>query len=176
MAIKRTKKDQIDSGKKVLPKKLAFLNESGIDYSVVAHDEVSDVWSVELPLVTIRALARKSSELKDLKRTYKDVARQAALVPELQKVSAQLLTLQDAKANADSLLRKAVRRINALEKLLGIAPGAKLPSTATVTEPKQARAPKAVKQGTKKSAPSSVIAPSVSGPTDSASREATSAA
>ena len=131
MAIKRTKKDQIDSGKKELPKKLAFLNEAGIDYSLIAHDDVGDTWSVELPLAAIRALARKATELKDLKRNHKDVARQAALVPALQEDQAQLLALQEAKADTDSLLRKAVRRINALEKLQGITPGSKLPATPT---------------------------------------------
>jgi hypothetical protein len=185
MAIKRIKKDQFDSGKKVLPKKLAFLSEAGIDYSIVAHDDVSDELSVELPLVSLRALARKSIELKELKRAHKEVARQAALVPELQKDKALLLALQEATASADSLMRKAVRRINAMEKLLGIAPGAKLPAVAAPiiastdelaiprktrsTGPaKSTRAPKATKKAIKKSAALTIATSAVAEPEGSA--------
>lgn len=145
MAIKRIKKEQIESGKKSLPKKLAFLSDAKIDYSVVAHNEASDEWSVELSLAAIRALARKASELKDIKSSYKDLARQAALVPELENDRVQLQTLREAVANADSVMRKAVRRINALEKLLGMEPGAKLPVAAPSAQTNDDAPPKAIK-------------------------------
>ena len=120
MAIKRIKKDQVDAGKKELPKKLAFLTEGKIDYANVGHDESTDDWTVELPLAAIRGLARKAAELKELKRAQKEVTQQAALVPALQKDRAELIALRETTADTDALLRKATRRVTALEKQLSV--------------------------------------------------------
>ncbi|MCW7541608.1 hypothetical protein OOT46_27780 [Aquabacterium sp. A7-Y] len=159
MAIKRIKKEQVDAGKKELPRKLAYLQEEKIDYEAVTHNEDTDEWSVEMSSVAFRALARKRAELKELKAEQRDLVRQAALVPELQKDREQLAALREQSEATQSELRKALRRIKLLEKALGIEAGAKpgaaipvagevqgqtvpLAATAAVDNGKGKRAPK----------------------------------
>lgn len=126
MAFKRTRKDQIDSGKKELPRKLAFLAEMKVDYLSVAHDEDTGEMTVELTAAAVKALARKGVDLKELKASQKDLAQQAALVPALQADREQLAALRETSAAAAEELRKAQRRVKALEKELGIEPGGKI--------------------------------------------------
>lgn len=126
MAFKRIRKDQIDSGKKELPRKLAFLGDMKVDFLSFAHDEDTGEATVELAAAAVKALARKGVDLKDLKASQKDLARQAALVPALQADREQLAALRETSAAAAEELRKALRRIKALEKELGIEPGAKV--------------------------------------------------
>jgi len=135
MAVKRTRKDQIDSGKKELPRKLAFLHDMKVDFLSIAHDEATDEHSVELSATALKAMTRKVADLKDLKASHKDVAKQAALVPELLKDREQLLALREASDAADEVMRKALRRIKALEKELGLAPGAKTGKRAAKAAP-----------------------------------------
>ena len=72
MAFKRTRKDQIDSGKKELPRKLAFLGEMKVDFLSFAHDEDTGETTVELTAAAVKALARKGADLKELKASQKD--------------------------------------------------------------------------------------------------------
>lgn len=126
MAFKRTRKDQIDSGKKELPRKLAFLADMKVDFLSFAHDEDTGEMTVELTAAAVKALARKGVDLKELKASQKDLAQQAALVPALQADREQLAALRETSAAAADELRKALRRIKTLEKELGIEPGGKV--------------------------------------------------
>lgn len=134
MAAKRTRKEQIDAGKRELPKKLSFLQEQKVDYLSITHDEASGELTVELGAAAVKALARKASELKELKAGQKELAKQAALVPELLKDREQLIELRAASDAADEVMRKALRRIKALEKQLGLTEGAK-PVKKTAAKP-----------------------------------------
>ena len=126
MAFKRTRKDQIDSGKKELPRKLAFLADMKVDFLSFAHDEDTGEMTVELTAAAVKALARKGVDLKELKASQKDLAQQAALVPALQADREQLAALRETSAAAADELRKALRRVKTLEKELGIEPGGKV--------------------------------------------------
>ncbi|MBW8832287.1 MAG: hypothetical protein JF606_23345 [Burkholderiales bacterium] len=143
MAFKRTRKDQIDSGKKELPRHLAFLRDMKVDFLSFAHDDDTGETTVELTAATIKAMARKGIDLKALKMSQKDLVRQAALVPALQEDSEHLAALRATAVVTEEELRKAQRRIKALEKELGIEPGAKAakkPANPSVPAPTDAAA------------------------------------
>jgi len=124
MAFKRTRKDQIDSGKKELPRKLEFLRDLKVDFLSFAHDDATGEITVELTAASVKALARKGVELKELKASQKDLIKQAALVPELLADREQLTALRETSAATNGELRRAERHVKALEKELGIEPGA----------------------------------------------------
>ena len=126
MAFKRTRKDQIDSGKKELPRKLEFLRDLKVDFLSFAHDDATGEITVELTAASVKALARKGVELKELKASQKDLVKQVAQVPALLADREQLAALRETSAATDDALRTAQRRVKALEKQLGIEPGAKL--------------------------------------------------
>ena len=73
-----------------------------------------------------KAIARKGVDLKELKATQKGLLKQAALVPALLEDRDQLASLRETSAATSETLRLAQRRIKALEKELGIEPGAKI--------------------------------------------------
>jgi len=142
MAFKRTQKDQIDAGKKELPRKLEFLRDLKVDFLSFAHDDATGEMTVELTAAAVKALARKGVDLKELKASQKDLAKQVALVPALHADREQLTALRESSATTDEELRKAQRRVKALEKQLGIEPGAKPTKKATITKsPETADAP-----------------------------------
>jgi len=85
MATRRIKRELVDSGKKELPKKLAFLLRDNVDFLAVTHYEDEDAWTVEISAAALQSLVRKKIELKVLKAGQKDLASQAALVPQMQK-------------------------------------------------------------------------------------------
>ena len=126
MAFKRIRRDQVDTGKKELPRKLEFLRELKVDFLSFAHDDETGETTVELTAATAKALARKGADLKELKASQKDLLKQAALVPALLADREQLAALHETSAATSESLRKAERRIKALEKELGIEPGAKI--------------------------------------------------
>jgi chromosome segregation ATPase len=126
MALKRTRKDQIDSGKKELPRQVAFLRDMKVEFLSFAQDDAGGEITVELAAAVVKAMARKGAELKELKMTQKDLVKQAAQLPALQKDLEELPALREAAASTAEELRKARQRIKALEKELGIEPGAKV--------------------------------------------------
>jgi hypothetical protein len=131
MALKRTRKDQIDSGKKELPRQLAFLRDMKIDFLSFAQDDAGGETTVELAAAVVKTMARKGAELKELKAAQKDLVKQAAQLPALQKDREELAALREAATSTTEELRKARLRVKALEKELGIEPGAKVrPATA----------------------------------------------
>jgi hypothetical protein len=125
MAFKRTRKDQIDSGKKELPRELEFLSDLKVDFLSIAHDDATGEMTVELTAAAVKAMARKGVDLKELKAGQKDLVKQVALVPALLADREQLAALRETSAAANEELRKAQRRVKALEKDLGLGPGAK---------------------------------------------------
>ena len=146
MAFKRIRRDQIEIGKKELPRKLAFLRELKVDFLSFAHDDETGETTVEVTAAAAKAMARKSVDLKELKASQKDLLKQAALVPALLADRDQLAALRETSAATSESLRQAQRRIKALEKELGIEPGAKIakkPATspAPVVADAQAAAP-----------------------------------
>ena len=129
MAFRRTRKDQIDSGKKEFPRKLEFLRDLKVDFLSFAHDDATGEITVELTAAAVKALARKGFDLKELKASQKDLAKQAALVPELQADREQLTALRESAGAIKEELRTAQRRVKALEKKLGAKPAKKAVAT-----------------------------------------------
>jgi len=126
MAFKRIRRDQIETGKKELPRKLEFLRELKVDFLSFAHDDETGETTVEVTASAAKAMARKGVDLKELKASQKDLLKQAALVPALLADRDQLTALRETSAATSETLRKAERRIKALERDLGIEPGAKI--------------------------------------------------
>ena len=126
MAFKRIRRDQVETGKKELPRKLAFLRELKVDFLSFAHDDETGETTVEVTAAAAKAMARKGADLKELKASQKDLLKQAALVPALLADRDQLAALHETSAATSETLRLAQRRIKALEKELGIEPGAKI--------------------------------------------------
>lgn len=141
MAMKRIKKDQVDAGKKELPRKLQFLEAGKVAYTAVLHDADADEWWVELPLASAKKLARSAADLKELKSGLKELTAQAAQVPRLLKDRAELATLRESSAAMETDLKKALRRVRALEKELGLEPGGKPQKAKPAEQSKPATAP-----------------------------------
>jgi hypothetical protein len=147
MTFKRTRKEQIDAGKKELPRNLAFLRDMKVDFLSFAHDDDTGETTVELAAVAVKAMARKGVDLKELKMSQKDLSRQAALVPALQKDREDLTALRETTAATEAELRKAKLRVKALEKELGIEPGAKIRPMATKDLTSSTPAPPSAQDG-----------------------------
>jgi hypothetical protein len=146
MAMKRIKKDQIDAGKKELPRKLQFLEAGRVAYTAVLHDADADEWLVELPLASAKKLARSAADLKELKSAQKELTAQAAQVPRLMKDRAELATLRESSAAMEADFKKALRRVRALEKALGLDPGGKVQLAKPAEQSKPAKAPEVNKK------------------------------
>ena len=159
MATRRIKRELVDSGKKELPKKLAFLLRDNVDFLAVTHYEDEDAWTVEISAAALQSLVRKKIELKVLKAGQKDLASHAALVPQMQKELEKLQARQEKSAAKERELRKAQRQAKAQEKQAPATPA----SPATDSKPAKAvkassvaKAPSVALPGIGKSANSSL--------------------
>ena len=137
MATRRIKRELVDSGKKELPKKLAFLLRDNVDFLAVTHYEDEDAWTVEISAAALQSLVRKKIELKVLKAGQKDLASQAALVPQMQKELEKLQARQEKSAAKEGELRKALRQAKAQERQSPATPAS------SPTDSKPAKAVKA---------------------------------
>ena len=99
MAFKRIRRDQIETGKKELPRKLEFLRELKVDFLSFAHDDETGETTVEVTAAAAKAMARKGVDLKELKASQKDLLKQAALVPALLEDREQLAALRETSAS-----------------------------------------------------------------------------
>lgn len=109
---KKILRSSIDSGRAVLPTKLAYLTNDKVDFDAVIDRD--GVFSVELPAASVQKLVKARSELKANKADAKRLI--AAHAAELQ-------AEQAAHAEARQAMATAERRIKQLEKKLAAGAG-----------------------------------------------------